>query len=127
MRGRRLQAITSGANRWGEPGARVIVITAGQFGILMREIMKRVGAEVTEFAVPLGQPIDLARLRAEAERVRPKAITLVHNETSTGSTYPAPEVGAIARAVGALFLLDTVSSIAGLDGRTAEWGVDLNM
>jgi aspartate aminotransferase-like enzyme len=59
--------------------------------------------------------------------VRPKAITMVHNETSTGTTYPAAAVGAIARRVGALFMLDTVSSLAGLDVRTDEWGVDLNM
>ena len=51
----------------------------------------------------------------------------MHNETSTGATYPAAEVGTIARSVGALFMLDTVSSIAGIDVRTDEWGVDLNM
>ena len=67
------------------------------------------------------------RLAREAERLRPKAITLVHNETSTGTTYPAAEVGRIARSVNALYLLDTVSSIAGIDVRTDEWGVDLNM
>ena len=120
-------ALEAGALSVIEPGDRVLVITAGQFGILMREIMKRVGAEITEFGAELGQPLDLDRLRAEAKRVRPRAITIVHNETSTGSTYPAAEVGAIARSVDALFLLDTVSSIAGLDVRTDEWGVDLNM
>src|SRR3989442_11103158 len=93
----------------------------------MREIMNRVGAGLTEFMTELGQPLDLKRLATEAERLRPKAITLVHNETSTGTTYPAAEVGRIARSVGALFLLDTVSSIAGIDVRTDEWGVDLNM
>src|SRR5439155_735727 len=41
--------------------------------------------------------------------------------------YPAAEVAGVARSVGALFMLDTVSSIAGLDVRTDEWGVDLNM
>jgi aspartate aminotransferase-like enzyme len=61
------------------------------------------------------------------ERVKPKALTLVHNETSTGTTYPAAEVGKIATRAGALYLLDTVSSLAGLDVRTDEWGVDLNM
>ncbi|MBI4637370.1 MAG: alanine--glyoxylate aminotransferase family protein [Candidatus Rokubacteria bacterium] len=110
-----------------EPGDRVLVVVAGQFGMLMREILLRVGAEVAEFTVELGSRLDLERLAHEAERVRPKAITLVHNETSTGTTYPAAEVGRIARSVGALFLLDTVSSVAGIDVRTDEWGVDLNM
>ena len=40
---------------------------------------------------------------ARPSGVRPKAITLVHNETSTGATYPAAEVGKIARAVGSLY------------------------
>ncbi|PYN96480.1 MAG: hypothetical protein DMD91_21430 [Candidatus Rokuibacteriota bacterium] len=120
-------ALEAGALSVIEPGDRVLVIGAGQFGVLMREIMNRVGAELTEFSVELGQPIDLARLATEAERLRPKAITLVHNETSTGTTYPAAEVGKIAHRVGALFMLDTVSSIAGIDVRTDEWGVDLNM
>src|SRR5919197_1907516 len=120
-------ALEAGAVSLIEPGDRVLVVGAGQFGVLMREIMNRVGARWTEFSVELGRPLDLVALRAEAERLRPKAITLVHNETSTGTTYPAAEVGRIARSVDALFLLDTVSSIAGLDVRTDEWGVDLNM
>ncbi|KRT66672.1 MAG: serine--pyruvate transaminase, partial [Candidatus Rokubacteria bacterium CSP1-6] len=110
-----------------EPGDRVLVIVAGQFGVLMREIMSRVGAQVTEFSVEWGQPLNLGRLEKEVERVKPKILTLVHNETSTGSTYPAEAVGAIARRHGALFLLDSVSSLAGLDVRTDAWGVDCNM
>jgi aspartate aminotransferase-like enzyme len=120
-------ALEAGALSVIEPGDRVLVVGAGQFGLLMREIMNRVGAAWTEFPVELGARLDLDRLGREAERLRPKAITLVHNETSTGTTYPAAEVGKIARATGSLFLLDTVSSIAGIDVRTDEWGVDLNM
>ena len=120
-------ALEAGALSVIEPGDRVLVVGAGQFGLLMREIMNRVGADFTEFTVELGARLDLDRLTREVERVRPKAITLVHNETSTGSTYPAAEVGKIARAAGSLFMLDTVSSIAGIDVRTDEWGVDLNM
>jgi len=120
-------ALEAGALSVIEPGDRVLVVGAGVFGVLMREIMGRVGAEMTEFPVEWGGRLDLDRLTREAERLKPKAITLVHNETSTGTTYPAAEVGKIARATGSLFLLDTVSSIAGIDVRTDEWGVDLNM
>lgn len=120
-------ALESAAVSVVEPGDRVVVIVAGQFGLLMREIMRRVGAQVTEVTVELGRPLDLGELEKAVERVKPKALTLVHNETSTGTTYPAAEVGRIAASAGALFLLDTVSSLAGLDVRTDEWGVDLNM
>jgi len=120
-------ALEAGALSVIEPGERVLVVGAGQFGLLMREIMSRVGADISELPVELGRPLDLGRLEAEARRLSPKAITLVHNETSTGTTYPAAEVGRIARSVGALFLLDTVSSLAGIDVRTDEWGVDLCM
>jgi len=110
-----------------EPGDRVLVIVAGVFGQLMAAVMGRIGAEVTEFVAEWGQPIDLAKLEREIDRVKPKLVTMVHNETSTGTTYPAADVGRIVKGHGALFLLDTVSSIAGIDVRTDGWGVDLNM
>ena len=120
-------ALEAGALSVIEPGDRVLVVGAGAFGLMMREIMDRIGADATEFPIEWGARLDVERLAREAQRVRPKAITLVHNETSTGTTYPAAEVAKIARSVDALFLLDTVSAIAGLDVRTDEWGVDLNM
>ena len=110
-----------------EPGDRALVVVAGVFGSLMREIMTRAGAEVTEHTVEWGRPLDLVRLEKDVERVKPKVVSMVHNETSTGTTYPAAEVGRIVKRHGALFMLDTVSSLAGLDVRTDEWGVDFNM
>jgi aspartate aminotransferase-like enzyme len=120
-------ALESSALSLVEPGDPVIVIVAGRFGRLMQEVMERIGADVTEFSVAWGQPIDLVKLTKEIERVKPKMVTLVHNETSTGTTYPAAEIGKIVKGHGALFLLDTVSSLAGIDVRTDEWGADLNM
>src|SRR5262249_49339757 len=110
-----------------EPGDRVVVVVAGVFGNLMKEVMDRAGAAVTAFDVELGRSIDLEGLERTVAKVRPKIVTLVHNETSTGVTYPAGAVGEITRRHGALFLLDSVSSLAGLDVQTDAWGVDVNM
>ncbi len=110
-----------------EPGDRVVVVVAGVFGQLMREIMERVGAVVTLVETEWGRPFDLEALERTVAQVRPKILTLVHNETSTGVTYPAAAVGEITRRHGALYLLDTVSSLAGLDVQTDAWGVDVNM
>ncbi len=110
-----------------EPGDRVLTVVAGVFGTLMREIMERAGAVVTPFEVELGRPLDLDALERLTAQVRPKILTLVHNETSTGTTYPAGAVGEITRRHGALYLLDTVSSLAGLDVQTDAWGVDISM
>src|SRR5437764_205540 len=70
-------ALEAGALSVIEPGDRVLVVGAGQFGILMREIMNRVGADWSEFPVEWGGRLDLDRLAREAQRVRPKAVTLV--------------------------------------------------
>jgi aspartate aminotransferase-like enzyme len=77
------------------------------------------------FDVKILEPVTLA-LR-DIFQTKPKAVSMVHNETSTGTTYPAAEVGRIVKRHGALFMLDTVSSLAGLDVRTDDWGVDFNM
>ena len=110
-----------------EPGDPAVVVVAGTFGWLMREILERAGATVTPFEVELGRALDLEALERTVAQVRPKLVTLVHNETSTGVTYPAAAVGEITRRHGALYLLDTVSSLAGLDVQTDAWGVDVNM
>ncbi len=110
-----------------EPGDRVVVVVAGVFGVLMREIMERAGAVVTAVEIEWGRALDPDVLERAVAQVRPKVLTLVHNETSTGTTYPGAAVGEIARRHGALYLLDTVSSLAGLDVQTDAWGVDVNM
>jgi alanine-glyoxylate transaminase/serine-glyoxylate transaminase/serine-pyruvate transaminase len=110
-----------------EPGDQAVVVVAGVFGSLMKELLERAGAAVTAFEVELGRALDLDALERTVAQVRPKLVTLVHNETSTGVTYPAAAVGEITRRHGALYLLDTVSSLAGLDVQTDAWGVDVNM
>src|SRR5437867_13181728 len=47
-------ALEAGALSVLEPGDRVLVVGAGVFGLLMREIMDRAGADAAEFAIELG-------------------------------------------------------------------------
>ena len=119
--------LESAASSLVEPGDRVVVVVAGVFGQLMKEIMERAGAAVTAVDVEWGRPLDLEALERTVAHARPKLLSLVHNETSTGLTYPGAAVGEICRRHGALYLLDTVSSLAGLDVQTDAWSVDINM
>jgi len=112
------------------PGDRVLMFDIGQFATLWRDVAVRLGLQV-DF-VPgdwrSGVPADAveARLREDAGHAI-QAVAVVHNETSTGvTTRLAPIRQAIDRAGHpALFLVDTVSSLACIDYRHDEWGVDV--
>src|SRR2546423_1140107 len=68
------------------------------------------------------------RLRADADK-RIKAVCVVHNETSTGVTSRIAEVRRAIDAAQhpALFMVDTISSLASMDYRHDEWGVDVTV
>src|SRR5207249_1136499 len=65
-------ALEAGALSVIEPGDRVLVVGAGQFGLLMREIMNRLEADWTEFPVEWGARLDMVRLKREAMERRSK-------------------------------------------------------
>jgi alanine-glyoxylate transaminase/serine-glyoxylate transaminase/serine-pyruvate transaminase len=58
-----------------------------------------------------------------------KAVAVVHNETSTGVTSRVAEIRRAIDRVGhpALFMVDTISSLASMDYRHDEWGVDVTV
>ncbi len=108
-----------------EPGDRAVVGVAGVFGERLAEIARRCGADVEEVSVPWGRPLDLAAIRAAVKRVRPKIVAFVHAETSTGVRQPVDEIAAMARESGALVVLDTVTSLAGIPVFVDGWGIDV--
>jgi len=110
-----------------EPGDRVLSIVAGIFGGWMREMAKRIGAEVEEYAVEWGANLDLEKVEKILRTGRFKAVTVVHNETTTGAMYPIKALGQLTQKYEALFIVDTVSSLGGVDIRTDEWGIDINL
>jgi alanine-glyoxylate transaminase/serine-glyoxylate transaminase/serine-pyruvate transaminase len=107
------------------PGARVLVVVGGYFGERLAEMCRRYGAEVSRVEVEWGRAVDpqavWAALRAAG---RIEVVACVHAETSTGVLNPIQEIAAIARAQGALTLVDAVTSCGGHPLDVAGWGLD---
>ncbi|GAA3074327.1 aminotransferase class V-fold PLP-dependent enzyme [Pseudonocardia yunnanensis] len=114
------------------PGDRVLIGETGQFSTLWAELAGRIGLGVEVIPGDWRRGVDPAavgeRLAADTERAI-KAVCVVHNETSTGVTSRVPDVRAAIDAAGhpALLLVDTISSLASIDYRHDEWGVDVTV
>ena len=107
-----------------EPGDPVLILINGVFGTRMREIATRLGARVEALEFEWGTPVIPSRV---AERLRGERYTLVamvHAETSTGVLNPAAEIGTLLRGGDSLYVLDTVTSLGGLEVLADAWGVD---
>jgi alanine-glyoxylate transaminase/serine-glyoxylate transaminase/serine-pyruvate transaminase len=112
------------------PGDRVLAFETGHFATLWRQMAVALGLEV-EF-VPgdwrhgVGPEAVEQRLRADAGH-QIAAVTVVHNETSTGVTSRVGEIRAALDRAGhpALLLVDTISSLASIDFAFDEWRVDV--
>ncbi len=107
------------------PGDEVICIKGGKFGERFVEIARAYGAKVIEFEVEWGKSFDKDKLEEAIANSNAKAITLVHNETSTGVRHDAEFVGKLARKYGLLFIMDCISSLGGDYVETDKWNVDL--
>jgi aspartate aminotransferase-like enzyme len=106
-------------------GDEVISITGGKFGERMGEIAQAFGAKVRRVDVEWGNTFaleDVERAVAESNAV---AITLTHNETSTGVVHDAKAIGKLAREYDLLFIVDGITSVGGDDVKTDKWGIDL--
>jgi aspartate aminotransferase-like enzyme len=108
-----------------ERGDRTLTIVNGIFGDLAIRIANGLGGKAEAFQAPWGGPIDLEAFAEKLSSGTYKLVTMVHNETSTGAAYQAGEVARLAHEHGALFLLDAISSLAGIDLPTDAWDVDL--
>lgn len=112
------------------PGDKVLTSVFGQFSHLWVDLCQRHGLEVDAIEVEWGEgaPVEEYARRLEADAGHAiKAVLVCHNETATGVTS---DVAAVRRALDdaghpALLMVDGVSSIASIDFRMSEWGVDL--
>src|SRR6266481_60398 len=107
-----------------EPGDEVIIGVNGVFGTRMIDVAERCGAKVIKVEAPWGQIIEAQQIADALQKCRPKLVAIVHAETSTGALTPVEEISRLTHQAGALFLLDTVTSLGGCPVKIDEWQVD---
>ena len=114
------------------PGDKVLMFETGQFAALWKKMAERIGLEPvfipTDWRNGLDPKAIEAKLREDKNK-EIKAVCVLHNETSTGALAPIAEIRKAIDAAGhpALFMVDTISSLASADYRHDEWGVDVSV
>ena len=101
---------------------KVLCLVNGKFSERFLELCG-VYAKPTPLQFEWGTPVDPQRVAAALESGGFKAVTVCHNETSTGLTNPIREIAAVARKHDALMIVDGITSVGGIDVRL-EWGID---
>jgi alanine-glyoxylate transaminase/serine-glyoxylate transaminase/serine-pyruvate transaminase len=108
-----------------EPGDEVIIGVNGVFGGRMVDVAQRCGANVTKVEAAWGRIIEAQQVADALKQARrPKLVAMVHAETSTGALTPVEEISRLAHEAGAVFVLDTVTSLAGCPVDIDGWNVD---
>jgi alanine-glyoxylate transaminase/serine-glyoxylate transaminase/serine-pyruvate transaminase len=107
------------------PGDKVIVCQNGVFGGRMKENVERCGGTAIMVEDNWGEPVSLQKVEAAfAAHPDATALAFVHAETSTGAFSDAAALCAMASRFGALSIVDTVTSLGGMDVSVDGWGAD---
>src|SRR5436309_1375007 len=114
------------------PDDRVLAYETGHFAAGWAKMACNLGLQVDAIAGDWRSGVDAAAIGARLADDRDhriRAVMVVHNETSTGVTS---DIAAVRRAIDdahhpALLLVDTISSLASIDYRHEELGVDVTV
>jgi len=107
-----------------EPGDPVLILINGVFGVRMREVASRLGAEVDALEFTWGTPVVVDDVAKKLKEKTYRIVAVVHAETSTGVRNPVAEIGALLRGTDTIYLVDTVTSLGGIEVRMDDWGID---
>ena len=107
-----------------EPEDKVLVCVHGYFGDRLKQMVERQDAQMTVIEGEWGQPIDPQKIESAFKSDAYKVLAIVHAETSTGVLQPMDEIVKLVRDHGVMLLLDTVTSLGGVEVKMDEWGVD---
>jgi aspartate aminotransferase-like enzyme len=105
---------------------KILNIVGGKFGERLRDISIAHGAESKELTIEWGDSVTPNQVKeALDEDENIKAVTVVHNETSTGVASPIEEIGKVLKDYNALYIVDTVSSLGGDRVDVDKYGIDI--
>ena len=114
------------------PGDKVLMVETGQFATLWKKMAERISLKPEFIATDWRHGADPkaigAKLREDKNK-EIKAVCILHNETSTGALTPVADIRKAIDAANhpALFMVDTISSLASTDYQHDEWGVDVSI
>src|SRR5436189_3813092 len=105
---------------------KVLNCMCGAFSDKWLDVSKRCGKEAEALQVPWGAPIRAADVDHKLATGQFDALTVIHNETSTGVMSPLPEIAALKKKYpGVMFIVDSVSSMSALPLKFDELGIDV--
>jgi len=108
-----------------EPDDKAVVCINGLFAERMADIVKRCGAEPVILPTEWGNIVEPEEVKKVLEKTsRVKLLAIVHAETSTGVRQPLEEISRLTKEAGVLFVVDAVTSLAGIPVETDKWKVD---
>lgn len=101
-------------------------VVNGAFSKRWRDIALANGKDAHSLDIPWGEGVSAAGLRAALQERDYDIVTIVHNETSTGTVTPlAPLQEVMQDFPRTLLCVDTVSSMAGIPVMVDDWGLDV--
>ena len=104
-----------------EPGDTVLVVNFGRFGLLLTEILTRLGAKIETISAPWGQVVPLEAIADAIERAGPKVVATVHGDTSTTMAQPLEGLGSLCQAAGATAYVDATATLGGMEIGASMW------
>jgi len=107
-----------------EPGDPMLVCINGVFGKRMTDVAERCRADVSTVETEWGKAFRPDAIKQALKKTSAKVVGIVHAETSTGVCQPLQEISKIVHDAGALLLVDTVTSLAGMKVDVDGWQID---
>lgn len=109
------------------PGDKVLALSTGLFGYGMGQMAESIGCEVRTMGFGFDETFtDFDLIEKAIREFQPKMITMVQNETPSGTMNPVEEIGLLKEKYGVpLLYVDAVSGIGGSVVKTDDWHIDL--